>query len=368
MSFLQIRIAKKDGATNVLLEEAKRTKFTTEEKSFLEDYQSGAIDRGAEEDIFYYTAEVLEKEDISNTQKGGFNIFPSESTQHTKASVDHSSWTVIRLKDLCREKGLPVSGTKAALIERIEKAEEEDSKKLPTEATNATSELSDKEKLEKYLIDLVKYYIQESRGYASSRDLGRFLSTNSASNSDSNSALQELKNSFGGVAAFLNERNNIFTTVRESSDGDPMNFSFGIKLKDSGNVPIAAPDVPISRSSPTNTNTPRTGSNHAQNVHPEITAHIEALLREYLYASGGEASSRNIGRYLSANAALEPAGSSGGGDRRNTALKQLKSNYGSLAFYLTTKEDTFVKVESGFQGGQGEMDPPSGHSFGVRLK
>jgi hypothetical protein len=32
-------------------------------------------------------------------------------------------------------------------------------------------------------------------------------------------------------------------------------------------------------------------------------------LREYLYASGGEATSRNIGRYLAANAALESSNS-----------------------------------------------------------
>jgi len=38
-------------------------------------------------------------------------------------SVNYSSWSKDRLKELCREKGLFVSGSKAVLIERIQEAD-----------------------------------------------------------------------------------------------------------------------------------------------------------------------------------------------------------------------------------------------------
>ena len=375
------------------MEEAKRSTFTKEEKDFLENYRSGAIERGAEEDIYFYTMEVLESggnggtntwtntmpseskpntmpsESKPNTMPSESkpNTMPSESEQLLVESIDYSSWTVVRLKELCREKGLTVSGTKGLLIERIHQAEEEDSEKVQTADS---SNLSEKEILEQYLINLVKYYIHECRGYASSRDLGRYLSTNQASTSASISALQELKNTFGGVAAFLNQRNHIFTTVREASDGDPNNYSFGIKLNEATSLPRDAPRPNSIPSSNTNTDMATHQSNHNQQVStidPRIDAHIESLLREYLHASGGEASSRNIGRYLSANSAV-PIGQMGNGNGRNTALKQLKKSYGSVASYLNTKTDIFMKVHAGFRSGQGENDPPSDHDFGVRLK
>jgi len=40
-----------------------------------------------------------------------------------KESVNYSSWTKDRLKELCREKGLFVSGSKGVLIKRIKKAD-----------------------------------------------------------------------------------------------------------------------------------------------------------------------------------------------------------------------------------------------------
>jgi hypothetical protein len=263
------------------------------------------------------------------------------------------------------------------LIERIQNAEEEDAKASSEEISSNSPELTKKEKIEKYLTNLVKYYIVECGGYASSRDLGRFLSTNRGSQSDSDSALVELKATFGGVASFLNQRSQIFTTVREVSDGDPMNYSFGIKLNDSINhVPTSKTTqkkrIPWSPPSNSKPNTKPSGNSRRmepQNIDPKVDAHIEALVREYLHASGGEASSRNIGRYLAANAALAPAGqSSRWGNQRNTALKQLKSSFGSLATYINSKDDVFEKVTSHFRNGQGEMDPPSEHSFGVRLK
>ena len=110
------------------MEEAKKTKFSDEEKSFLENYRSGVIERGAEEDIYYYTTELIENEGSPNISNDNFNGFESQPIQkQEKEAIDYSSWTVVRLKDLCRDKGLPVSGTKSVLIERIQNAEEEDS-------------------------------------------------------------------------------------------------------------------------------------------------------------------------------------------------------------------------------------------------
>jgi hypothetical protein len=224
------------------------------------------------------------------------------------------------------------------------------------------------------LVELVKYYIVQCGGYASSRDLGRFLATNQASNSKTNSALAELKNNFGGVASFLNQQSHIFTIVREPpTDGDPMNFSFGIKLKD---FPVNMSNVSLNNSSASQvsignipTHTLNNNSNNI-NIDPNVDAHIEELIREYLHASGGEASSRNIGRYLAANAAF-PARKSGdamNGTFHDSALKQLKHHYGSLAGYLSTKENVFDKVSNDFQSRQGGNDSPLDHSFVVRLK
>jgi len=287
------------------------------------------------------------------------------------------------------------------LVERLQEHEEKTSVvdgvsagvlASPTQYQQDDSNLSTEQKIEKYLIGLVKYYIMECGGYASSRDLGRFLATNQASNhSHSKTALQELKDHFGGVAAFLNQRSQVFKTVREPSDGDPNNFSFGIELRkstDISNVTVGRPQtspsdsVPSYSSNSTGTSNdnlhsnrgssgtkPNGPSQRARSVDPNISSHIEDLIKEYLQASGGEASSRNIGRYLAANAAWNSSETSQARDgKRKTANKQLKDSFGSLAYYLSTKEDTFETIKRNFQSGQGEDDPPSEHSFGVRLR
>jgi hypothetical protein len=376
-------IGKKDGASAVLIDEAKRTKFTPEEKQFLEDYHSGVIERGLEKEIYHYTIDAMEYEspEIEDLSAYSSAISGLDSSgipdQQQSNRIDYSSCTVVELKEMCRQKGLPVSGRKADLIHRLEQ-EDEDSNQHNSIAQDSisiqSSEKSYNDKLEKYLVELVKYYIVQCGGYASSRDLGRFLATNQASNSKTNSALAELKNNFGGVASFLNQQSHIFTIVREPpTDGDPMNFSFGIKLKD---FPVNMSNVSLNNSSASQvsignipTHTLNNNSNNI-NIDPNVDAHIEELIREYLHASGGEASSRNIGRYLAANAAF-PARKSGdamNGTFHDSALKQLKHHYGSLAGYLSTKENVFDKVSNDFQSRQGGNDSPLDHSFVVRLK
>ena len=361
-------IAKKKGAVDFLVEEAKRTKFSPKEAQFLKVYQTDVVEKGVEEDVYYYTTEALEGVSNGNTDikdNMSFSGLPSHvGQQHDPPKVEYSTFTVAQLKEVCKDMGLRVTGRKSELIERIVESDEEKMNDSESPERTNVSTTSGNGKIEKYLVDLVKYYIVESRGYASSRDLGRFLATNKGSGSNSNSALSELKDTFGGVAAFLNQRSHIFTTVREASDGDPMNYSFGIKLKEPSDISNGRPNniqAPVSFSRP----------QPAQTVDPEVDAHIEELLREYLHASGGEASSRNIGRYLAANAALESSNSSnsgsGGNPKRNTALKQLKKHYGNLASFLNSKEIFEINVDS-LESGRGENDPPSDHSFGVRLR
>lgn len=355
-------IAKRDGANQVLLEEAKRSDFTLEEKEFLKNYQSGAIEQGAEDDIYYYTMETNQFGTSDNPEILDLvNNIPHDENS-TPTPTDYSSFTVAQLKELCRERDLLVSGVKAALIQRLEEydlsklvRQEHEEKKNPTNS------------LEQYLVNIIKYYIVECGGYASSRDLGRFLSSNRGSHQMSNlSALQQLKDSFGGLSSFINQRQNIFTTFRENQDnGDPRNFSFGIGLKDDVDL------TSIKRSKPSISTiaSPFSNISHQKNaiVDPDISNHLKDLVKEYLHASGGEASSRNIGRYLAANSAF---GSGNNHDKKRfTALKQLKQHYGSLLSFLSASEDSFKIIRENFKEGQfgDNEDPPSDLSFGVRM-
>jgi len=372
-------IGKKEGASAVLLDEAKRTKFTPEEKQFLEDYHSGVIEKGLEKEIYHYTIEAMEYdapeiEDLSAYSSAISGLDSSVIRDQQLPRIEYSTLTVVELKEMCKQRGLPVSGRKADLSQRLEEADSSAQiSSTPEDSISTLSEKSYNDKLDKHLVELVKYYIVQCGGYASSRDLGRFLSTNRASNSNT-SALTELKNHFGGVASFLNQQSHIFTIVREPTDGDPRNFSFGIKLRDI--PPAVNSNVSLNNSYVSQVSTskiPPPTPNSPVNMDPNVDAHIEELIREYLHASGGEASSRNIGRYLAANAAF-PAEKNEGmngmvhGKNRDTALKQLKQHYGSLAFYLSTKEDVFDKVSGDLQSRQGGNDSPPDHSFGVRLK
>jgi len=361
-------ISKKEGSNEVLLEEAKKTTFTPEEKTFLQDYQSGSIGSGGTKDEkYYYTYDAMEFGSTDNTELKKFvNDVPSSIPQDV---TEYSKLTVVKLKEICRDGGLLVSGTKAILIKRIE---DHDKSLGPINVNENTDQVQiSGRSTEQYLIDLVKYYVVECHGYASSRDLGRFLASNQASTSGSNTALQELKNNFGGVSAFLNQRNSIFTTVRESGDGDPSNYSFGIKLSNSdekfSRATVAPENVPkrISRSNRYASSQQRNGQEY--NADPKVASHIDELVKEYLQASGGEASSRNIGRYLAANAPIPSSEANTADGKRNSALKELKKNFGSLANYLSAREETFTVVRGQFQDGRGEADPPSEHSFGVRL-
>jgi hypothetical protein len=58
----------------------------------------------------------------------------------------------------------------------------------------------------------------------------------------------------------------------------------------------------------------------------KVSNHLEGLVKEYLTASGGVASSRDVGRYLAAN--------KDSGNKHRSALAELKDTFGSLLTFL----------------------------------
>lgn len=84
--------------------------------------------------------------------------------------------------------------------------------------------------------------------------------------------------------------------------------------------------------------TPKIASSSAS---PETIKHLRGLIFEYVRASGGIATSRDVGRYLAANRgsafALEQSSTKG-----LTALQELKDSYGSLIVFIIQQSDLFV--------------------------
>lgn len=370
-------ISIKSGATDILLMEAKMATFTDEERQFLKDYQSKFADGDdLKEESYFYTIEStseninLPKQTFSNDID---NVIFNERLDDQE---ELSRLTVTNLKEICREYNLPVSGTKSVLIERIEQHQREQQKNNDDISTvGSFDEYNGGES--KYLEDLVKYYVTQNGGYVSSRDLGRFLASNKPYKSDSISALQQLKDMFGGVASFLNQRSDLFVTTKNQDPaiGDASNsYSFGIALRESN--PKSIKSVPSNSFSQNSSRTKpqfQQYSNDSIRSRPKeedskVSDYIESLIREYLQARGGLASSRDIGRYLVANSAYNNSknNSFDTNGRRMTALQQLKDNYGSLASYLSGKESVFTTVSGNMV--DSEMEGQSRHEFGVKLR
>jgi len=318
-------ISMRNGAKDLLLEEAQKMKtVSTEEKKFLEDYKSGKVGGNNDDNTYYHTYGGT-----GNPETPKLDILPADLTE------DYTTYTVARLKDRCRERSLPVSGTKAILLQRVEEdvayqishLSAQQSVMVQESKTSATTE-STKKALPKIHVDsqvtihmenLIKSFIsQAGEGLVSSRALGRFLSMSDASKqrpgNEKMTALQELKNNFGTLSLFLEHKNDVFalTTIGDESD-----FSFGVKLK---------------------------GTEH----HQSVESYLESLVKEYIAISDGLTTSRNLGRYLASNRAWEEA--------NQTALEQLKNKYGNLANYIATNNDVFSSSKDGNENG-----------FGIRL-
>jgi hypothetical protein len=175
--------------------------------------------------------------------------------------------TVSELKEICRERHLPVSGKKDILIQRLEhedknlaqvvpKRKRDEWKEAPrktiprrntpnnvyadslpqldlSQTRSAPGDTID-HKVTAHLEALVKEYLQASGGVASSRDVGRYLAANSDSLKGKRSALSELKDAYGSLLAFIHSRNtfsveNDIPRAQSSVEGFPIKLNNKVK-------------------------------------------------------------------------------------------------------------------------------------------
>jgi hypothetical protein len=88
----------------------------------------------------------------------------------------------------------------------------------------------------------------------------------------------------------------------------------------------------------------------AKNAHSSPEEHLRSLILEYLHASGGQASSRDVGRYLAANKTnnerLLREESNG---RPPSALAELKETYGSLKTFVKKIPNFYIVPAQGLE-------------------
>lgn len=238
-------------AEQQLMVEAKKSSFTGAEKLFFQKYSPNPlrVDKGR----FYSRTQLRQSPtnravDVSASLNSASVNGDSDDGDDVDDDLnflthDFTQMTVVELKEVCREHGLPVSGVKAALIERIEKHVEE--KVAASRLKSATKKKSDpvfqaasmsdsfKPPLvdagrASYLEGLVVEYLHAKGGEASSRDLGRYLAANKSSTGTSHqSALRELKTAYGGLRVFLAVIPNVFTSERPTTMRVRTSSSFG---------------------------------------------------------------------------------------------------------------------------------------------
>lgn len=260
----------KGNSDSILLNEFKRTQFfTKEEKDFLECYKKGKY---VADDSYEHTTTISNYLDTSvNSETEDMDSELDYFGNSSSPPIDYSQLTVVRLKDICREKGLLVSGNKDVLIDRIEQDR------------------------------IIEHEITENHR-------------------------KELKEASVGSRATTKK------TARPKSVGmstrSPPSMA-GI-IPAGGNIYASAlPQMDMAR-----TRNPR-GSNTVTDA--AAATHLEALIREYLTASGGTAGSRDIGRYLAAN--------SDSRKENRSALSELKENFGSLLAFILSREDVFSVLD-----------------------
>lgn len=159
----------------------------------------------SEQEVDFFKTYSIKR--LQNKMKYYEFTFRSSESEKPEAELEArnepelSELTVSQLKDICREKGLKVSGKKSDLLERIRTTDE-------TIQTSSTSNEDDQVASLDYLEGLLLEYLQASGGKASSRDVGRYLTANKASPSmarvlNVTSALSELKHFFGSLRQFV---------------------------------------------------------------------------------------------------------------------------------------------------------------------
>ena len=281
----------------ILIDEFKRTQFfTKEEKVFLEEYK---IDKYITDDSYVKTTQAANKprNNMSYSTKDDNDDLnditdlvdlEGDIDDVSPPALNYSQLTVVRLKELCREKGLPVSGKKDELILRLEQDRElehdiiqRQRKQMRENASRIAKRLSRPKsptgrstaqpparesistgnnmnnvyasalpqmdasafrsrsgsgrpdgfidpEVANHLENLVKEYLRASGGMAGSRDIGRYLAANGDSRKGNGSALTEMKEAYGSLLTFVRRRADVFTVLDKQGFGGEVGF--GIKL------------------------------------------------------------------------------------------------------------------------------------------
>jgi hypothetical protein len=235
-------------AKETLLTEARRTQLKPMEKEFFDSYSLDFLEQ-REKAYEFSLIELghLKPSAIAKSyHSDAVQVLPQQQEHHNEEQPpptkqeDYSLFTVVRLKEYCRDRGLAVSGVKSALIERLledDQLQQEVSSRdsaakferpksdIPSPPSSPTTE---------YLVDLVKEYIQASGGIAGSRDIGRYLNANSSFASREHggigqtTALAELKSIYGSLARFINAYPELFErTAAVDTDG---NYEFQVSV------------------------------------------------------------------------------------------------------------------------------------------
>jgi uncharacterized LabA/DUF88 family protein len=219
-------------AEDQILREAQQASFTDMEKDFFRSYNLNMLDD--RENAYEFSllehrktnaqSSPIHNSDFISESKSKVEIEPKPSSK-----PNYSLKKLAELKDLCRERSLAVSGTKAALVTRLEDYDE-----ISKHGIKETIQ-EPPDPVNKYIIGLIQEYLQASGGVAGSRDLGRYLNANHSYLARQNggvgntTALTELKSMYGSLAKFINSHEDIFD--RSSAIDSDGNYEFQVRLK-----------------------------------------------------------------------------------------------------------------------------------------
>lgn len=230
-------ISLKSNAEATMLMEARKAQLKPMEKEFFQSYSVKYLEK-REKAYEFSMVELTGMKPSRSHHSDPVQQQQMEPPPPTKR--DYSHYTVVRLKEYCRDRGLAVSGVKAALIERLQEDDElQRQMTAPTTTAKYQALKSDVSRLPssptiEYLVDIVKEYIKASGGTASSRDIGRYLNANLSyaareqGGLGQTTALSELKGIFGSLAKCINVYPDIFKrTAAVDNDG---NYEFQVSV------------------------------------------------------------------------------------------------------------------------------------------
>jgi len=186
-----------------ILKRARSTQFMSDEKKFFESYDTSMLKD--KQTAYYYTLlDRGEDPDAPSFATISNDIIPS---------VDYSTFTVAQLKELCRDRGLSMSGLKSALLDRVLESSKQEMEEAQTQSSfwlhrphKDSTPPKVTEEAASYLQEIVQEYLSAAGGTASSRDIGRYLQANKSSSgrsSSEDSALKELKREYGTLSRFV---------------------------------------------------------------------------------------------------------------------------------------------------------------------